>query len=80
MLLIEAGGTSKTINHSAPAAYRNQYLSKADWAYETEPEPGCDGRRIYEPRAKVLGGCSAMNAMIWIRGNPADYDGWSIDG
>ena len=80
VLLIEAGGTSKTVNHSAPAAYTNQYLSKSDWAYETEPEPGCDGRRIYEPRGKVLGGSSSMNAMMWVRGNPADYDGWGIDG
>jgi choline dehydrogenase len=80
VLLIEAGGTSRTVNHAAPAAYPNQFLGRADWAYETEPEPGCDDRRIYEPRAKALGGCSAMNAMIWIRGNPADYDAWGLEG
>ena len=47
-----------------------------DWDYSTGCEPHCDGRRIYLPRGRTLGGSSSTNAMVYIRGNPADYDGW----
>ena len=80
VLLIEAGGSANRLEVLAPLAFSNQFHSKIDWDYMTEPEPGCDGRRIYEPRGKVMGGCSSMNAMLWMRGHRADYDGWGIEG
>ena len=80
VLLIEAGGSDLRLEVRAPVAFPNQFHSKIDWDYFTEPEPGCGYRRIYQPRGKVLGGCSSMNAMLWIRGSAADYDGWGLDG
>jgi choline dehydrogenase len=80
VLLIEAGGSANRLEVLAPLAFSNQFHSKIDWDYKTEPEPGCDNRRIYEPRGKVLGGCSSMNAMLWLRGHRLDYDGWGIEG
>ncbi|HYF24269.1 MAG TPA: GMC family oxidoreductase N-terminal domain-containing protein [Baekduia sp.] len=80
VLLLEAGGHDLSLAARVPAAFPNQFHTKGDWDYYTEPEPGCDNRRIYEPRGKVLGGCSAMNAMLWIRGSRLDYDGWGLPG
>jgi len=80
VLLIEAGGSHKHMNVQVPAAFSKQFKSKLDWAYFSEPERYLGGRRIFMPRAKMLGGCSSMNAMIYIRGNKADYDGWAKDG
>jgi len=80
VLLIEAGGSHKHMNVRVPAAFSKQFKSKLDWAYYSEPEPYLGGRRIFMPRAKMLGGCSSMNAMIYIRGNKADYDTWAKDG
>src|SRR5437660_1161680 len=51
-----------------------------DWDYATAPEEGCNGRMMYLPRGKVLGGSSSINAMVYIRGNRADYDGWRARG
>jgi len=51
-----------------------------NWAYQTEPEPHCGGRRLYWPRGKVLGGSSSLNAMLYIRGHQADYDEWAALG
>jgi choline dehydrogenase-like flavoprotein len=51
-----------------------------DWAYETTPQPNLSGRRLYWPRGKTLGGSSSINAMVYIRGVPADYDGWAEQG
>ena len=51
-----------------------------NWAYQTEPEPHCAGRRLYWPRGKVLGGSSSLNAMLYIRGHQADYDEWAALG
>ena len=51
-----------------------------NWAYETVPQPGLGGRRGYQPRGNTLGGSSAINAMIYMRGRPADYDGWAALG
>ncbi len=48
-----------------------------DWRYASEPEPGLNGRRIHHARGKVLGGSSSINGMIFVRGNPADFDRWS---
>ena len=51
-----------------------------NWNYSTEPEPGSGARRIHWPRGKVLGGSSSINGMLYVRGNPADYDGWAQRG
>jgi choline dehydrogenase len=48
-----------------------------NWNYATDPQPGVNGRQIHWPRGRVLGGSSSINGMLWIRGNPADYDGWA---
>jgi choline dehydrogenase len=76
VLLLEAGprGLAKEIR--IPAAFSKLFKSKFDWGYETVPQDGLDGRRIYFPRGKVLGGSSAMNAMMWIPGDRADFDSW----
>ncbi len=54
--------------------------SDCDWGYETTPQPGLNGRKVYWPRGKVLGGSSAINGMIFVRGAPADYDAWAYRG
>jgi choline dehydrogenase-like flavoprotein len=77
VLLLEAGNKDRSPNIKIPAAFGNQFHdAKLDWDYETEPEPGCDNRRLYIPRGKSLGGSSSMNAMLYVRGRPLDYDLW----
>lgn len=66
VLLIEARGRHKHMNVQVPAAFSKQFKSDLDWAYFSEPEQYLGGRRIFMPRAKMLGGCSSMNAMIYI--------------
>src|SRR3954467_4819021 len=78
--LIEAGGKGRHPNISIPAAFANQFRTKLDWDYNTEPEPHCDGRSLYIPRGKGLGGSSSMNAMLYVRGRPLDYDMWAREG
>jgi choline dehydrogenase len=78
--LIEAGGKGRHPNISIPAAFANQFRTKLDWDYNTEPEPHCDGRSLYIPRGKGLGGSSSMNAMLYVRGRPLDYDLWAREG
>ena len=51
-----------------------------NWGYESEPEPHLDGRRMYWPRGKVLGGSSSINGMVYVRGNPLDFDRWEEEG
>ncbi|XBB68272.1 GMC family oxidoreductase N-terminal domain-containing protein [Nocardioides sp. WV_118_6] len=81
VLVIEAGGRSRpSMNVQIPAAFAKQFRTKLDWGYDSEPEPHLDGRRIYQPRGKMLGGTSGMNAMIYIRGHRTDYDGWAKAG
>ena len=74
--LLEAGRRDSARNISCPAAFGQLFRTADDWDFATEPEPGCDDRAMYWPRGKVLGGCSSINAMIYIRGNRLDYDGW----
>jgi choline dehydrogenase len=74
--LVEAGPPDAADNIHIPAAFGKLFRTQYDWDYATHHEPGCDRRRIYLPRGKTLGGSSSMNAMIYIRGNRADYDGW----
>ncbi|HTW18730.1 MAG TPA: GMC family oxidoreductase N-terminal domain-containing protein [Mycobacteriales bacterium] len=78
--LLEAGGRDTARNITVPAAFGQLFRTEVDWDYATEPEPGCDNREMYWPRGKVLGGSSSINAMIYIRGNRADFDGWRDGG
>ncbi|HEU4977272.1 MAG TPA: GMC family oxidoreductase N-terminal domain-containing protein [Solirubrobacteraceae bacterium] len=80
VLVIEAGGKGRHPNIAIPAAFAKQFRTKLDWDYATEPEPACDGRSLYVPRGKGLGGSSAMNAMLYVRGRPLDYDLWKQQG
>jgi choline dehydrogenase len=74
--LVEAGPPDTAQEIHIPVAFAQLFQTKWDWDYLTDPEPGLDGRRRYLPRGKMLGGSSSMNAMIYIRGNPADYAEW----
>ena len=78
--LIEAGGWNRHPSVVIPAAFSQQFRTGRDWAFETEPEPNCDDRRLFIPRGKGLGGSSAMNAMLYVRGRPLDYDLWEKEG
>jgi choline dehydrogenase len=80
VLLIEAGGKDRSPNIKIPAAFPNQFHTKLDWDFTTEPEPHADDRRLYIARGKSLGGSSSMNAMLYVRGRPLDYDGWAARG
>jgi choline dehydrogenase len=80
VLLIEAGGQDRSLNIKIPAAFPNQFHTKLDWDFATEPEPHVDNRSLYVPRGKSLGGSSSMNAMLYVRGRPLDYDGWAEQG
>jgi len=80
VLLIEAGGSDRHPDVKIPAAFAKQFRTKRDWNFETEPEPHCDGRSLYMPRGKGLGGSSSMNAMLYVRGHPLDYERWAANG
>jgi choline dehydrogenase-like flavoprotein len=80
VLLIEAGGSDRHPDVKIPAAFQKQFKSKRDWDLNTEPEPHCDNRSIYMPRGKGLGGSSSMNAMLYVRGHPLDYEKWEASG
>jgi choline dehydrogenase len=80
VLLLEAGASDRASAIQTPAAFPTLFKSKLDWNYTTEPQTALNGRSLYWPRGKVLGGCSAMNAMIYTRGNPQDYNDWAKQG
>jgi choline dehydrogenase len=80
VLLLEAGGPDRSPNIKIPAAFAKQFHTKLDWDLATEPEPHCDERNLYLPRGKGLGGSSSMNAMLYVRGRPLDYDLWEAQG
>ncbi|CUH86593.1 Alcohol dehydrogenase [acceptor] [Phaeobacter sp. CECT 5382] len=78
--LIEAGGKGDGILVRAPAAVVAMLPGKPkinNWAFETVPQPGLNGRKGYQPRGKALGGSSAINAMLYVRGHAKDYDEWA---
>ncbi len=77
VLLIEAGGKDSKLEIHVPAAYTKLNRSSVDWAFYTEPQNFVAGRRLFQPRGKVLGGSSSTNAMAYIRGNAKDYDDWA---
>jgi choline dehydrogenase len=80
VLLLEAGPPDVKENIHVPLGYLQLARTDVDWDYYSAPEPNCDGRRIALPRGKVLGGSSSVNAMVYIRGNRADYDAWNQPG
>jgi choline dehydrogenase-like flavoprotein len=78
--LIEAGGPDDASDIHVPAAQGKLRKSDCDWDYSSQPEPHLDGRFVYLPRGKTLGGSSAINAMVYIRGCRFDYDEWAAEG
>jgi choline dehydrogenase-like flavoprotein len=78
--VIEAGPPSTGRLFEVPGLFPRQLKSIYDWDFHTEPELQLGGRRTYLPRGRVVGGTSAMNSMLYVRGNRADYDGWGIAG
>lgn len=76
--LLEAGGENETMAVNTPGMLAlNVRKRKANWGFDTTPQPGLGGRKGYQPRGKGLGGSSAINAMLYLRGNPWDYDNWA---
>lgn len=80
VLLLEAGGPDTSPAIHDPARAHELWLGEEDWGFHTVPQAHASGRRLHWPRGKVLGGSSALNAMIWVRGAPWDYDGWAALG
>ena len=80
VVLLEAGGRDRKLEIRIPAAFGKLFKTELDWNYTTAPEPALDGRELYWPRGKVLGGCSSINAQMWVRGHALDYDGWAAGG
>jgi choline dehydrogenase len=81
VLLIEAGPRDTQFWIHVPLGYGRLFArTDVNWAYQSEPEPALGGRRIFTPRGKVLGGSSSINGLVYIRGQPEDYDGWRIPG
>ncbi len=80
VLLLEAGPPDTNENIHVPLGYLQLGATEVDWDYRSAPEAHCDGRRITLPRGRVLGGSSSINAMVYIRGNPLDYDDWGVPG
>jgi choline dehydrogenase len=77
VLVLEAGEPNDRREIDVPLGVAELFRSSVDWAYYTEPQPECAGRRLYWPRGKTLGGSSSINAMIYVRGHPTDYDRWA---
>jgi len=81
VLLLEAGGDDRSFWLRTPIGYgMSFYNPKVNWMYRTEPDPALAGRQGYWPRGKVLGGSSSINAMVFIRGQPRDFDDWAALG
>jgi choline dehydrogenase-like flavoprotein len=78
--LIEAGPPDKSPLVHMPIGFAFLKNPAINWSYETTPQTRLNGRRIYWPRGKMLGGSSSLNAMCYVRGAPADYDGWEAGG
>ncbi|WP_307785471.1 GMC family oxidoreductase [Microbacterium hibisci] len=77
VLLLEAGGPDTSLELRVPAAFSKLFRGPFDWNYDTVPQPQLEGRTVYWPRGKTLGGSSSLNALMWIRGFAADYDEWA---
>src|ERR1700720_2726101 len=81
VLLLEAGPRDTNLWIHVPLGYGRLFKEKTvNWMYQTEPEPGLDGRTVFQPRGKVLGGSSSINGLLYIRGQHEDYDRWRQHG
>jgi choline dehydrogenase len=81
VLVLEYGGSDRSIFIQMPGAFSiPMNMKRYNWLYETEPEPNLDNRRLHAPRGKVLGGSSSINGLVYVRGNPFDFDLWQEEG
>ena len=81
VLLLEYGGSDRSIFIQMPSALSiPMNMEKYNWFYHTEPEPHLSGRSMHTPRGKVLGGSSSINGLVYVRGNPLDFDRWQEEG
>src|SRR6202790_2957409 len=81
VLLLEAGPKDTNVWIHVPLGYGRLFKEKTvNWMYQTEPEPGLDGRTVFQPRGKVLGGSSSINGLLYVRGQHEDYDRWRQHG
>jgi choline dehydrogenase len=81
VLLLEAGPRDRGFWIHVPLGYGKLFArTDVNWAYESQPEPALNGRRVFTPRGKVLGGSSSINGLLYIRGQPEDFDGWKLPG
>jgi len=81
VLVLEYGGSDRSVLIQMPAALSiPMNMARYSWRYETEPEPHLDGRRLHCPRGKVLGGSSSINGLVYVRGNPLDFERWEEEG
>jgi choline dehydrogenase len=81
VLLLEAGPRDTNLWIHVPLGYGRLFKEKTvNWMYQTEPEPGLDGRSVFQPRGKVLGGSSSINGLLYVRGQHEDYDRWRQHG
>jgi len=80
VLVLEAGGPDTAPEVHVPAMFPIMFKSGLDWDLTGDEEPGLSNRRLYLPRGRMIGGCSSINAMIYLRGNRLDYDDWAAGG
>jgi choline dehydrogenase len=81
VLVLEYGGSDRSVLIQMPAALSiPMNMPKYNWGYESEPEPHLDGRRLHCPRGKVIGGSSSINGLVYVRGNPLDFERWEEEG
>jgi choline dehydrogenase len=81
VLLLEYGGSDNSLFIRMPAALSiPMNMQRYNWFYETEPEPNLNGRHLHTPRGKVLGGSSSINGLVYVRGNPLDFEAWEQGG
>ncbi|HEY0269788.1 MAG TPA: GMC family oxidoreductase N-terminal domain-containing protein, partial [Sphingomonas sp.] len=81
VLVLEYGGSDRSVLIQMPSALSiPMNMAKYNWQYETEPEPHLGARRMHTPRGKVIGGSSSINGMVYVRGNPMDFQHWAEEG
>ena len=81
VLVLEYGGSDRSLFIKMPGALSIPMNSaRYNWRYESEPEPYLNNRRLHCPRGKVLGGSSSINGLVYVRGNPLDFDRWEAEG
>ncbi|WP_211362571.1 GMC family oxidoreductase N-terminal domain-containing protein, partial [Streptomyces chryseus] len=74
--VVESGGRDRRPEIRIPAAFPKLFKTSYDWNFRTAEQHGLGGRELYWPRGHVVGGCSSVNAMMWVRGHRDDYDAW----